>query len=173
MADIRVLQKVVGVPGENSRVLESVTLDWALTPQGQLDDTHQLATAIIVALGTDRRANPDDSLPDTRDDDRRGWWGDLGAEAIWQGWPIGCRLWLLARAKITDGAARQGSTVAKVETYVREALQPFVKAGIASRIAVSAARTETSTISATAVIYRGPLSAIELRFQDLWTEVTG
>ncbi len=165
MSDIRVVQ--------TSKALEAVTLDWALTPLGQLDDTQQLATSVLVALGTDRRANPDDALPDSRDDDRRGWWGDLDAEAIWQGWPIGSRLWLLARAKITDGAARQGSTVVRVERYVREALQPFVDAKVASRIAVKAERTGVSQISATAVIYRGPLSAIELQFQGLWSEVMG
>lgn len=165
MVDIRVVQ--------SPQDLEAVTLDWALTPLGTLDDTQQLATAIIVALGTDRRANADDPLPDSKDDDRRGWWGDLDADAIWQGWPIGSRLWLLARAKITDGAARQGSTVARVETYVREALQPFVTAKVASRVIVKAERAGLSRISASATIYRGPLSAIELRFQDLWTEVTG
>jgi phage gp46-like protein len=165
MPDIRVVQTVTD--------LEGVTLDWLLTPMGQIDDTQQLATAVIVALGTDRRANPDDPLPDLRDDDRRGWWGDLDAEAIWQGWPIGSRLWLLARSKIVDGASRGGSTIAKVETYVREALHPFMNAKIASRITVAAARTGIDRISATAVIYRGPLNVIELRFQGLWTEVAG
>jgi phage gp46-like protein len=99
MPDIRVVQ----FGGTN----EAISLDWVLTPAGQLDDSDQLQTALIVALGTDRRANPDDVLPTPDDDDLRGWWGDLDAAAIWSGWPIGTRLWLLSRAKITDRPPRK------------------------------------------------------------------
>ena len=64
------------------------------------------ATAMLMALGCDRRANPTDTLPDAPVpsapgvptplvDQRRGWCGDaLDA----QGRRAGSRLWLLARA---------------------------------------------------------------------------
>lgn len=162
MAEIRVV------------VIKSIVqwmMDWMQTPTGLLDETQELATAVAVALGTDRTANPDDPLPDIDSDDRRGWWGDLDAEEIWNGWPIGSRLWLLERAKITDVASRFGSTVARAEAYIREAIQPFIKAGIATKMKVRAVRDGEERISAVVVLYRGPKAAIELRFASLWDEI--
>src|SRR4249919_3316624 len=76
----------------------SVTEDWELiTPPGMLDDSQALATAMCVALGTNALADPDDILPDPDSTDRQGWWGDMDAETIWNGWPIGCKIWLLRR----------------------------------------------------------------------------
>lgn len=70
-----------------------------------LDDTP--ATPMLISLGTDRRAEPDDELPTGIDAlnaqtsfvSRRGWVGDaLDAK----GRKIGCRIWLLDRAKQTE-----------------------------------------------------------------------
>ena len=58
----------------------SVTLDWSLLPNGTLDDTQALATAVCVALGTNGLASDTDELPDPDSNDRRGWWGDLRSE---------------------------------------------------------------------------------------------
>lgn len=159
MTDIRLVQKIDQF---------AVTIDWLQTTGGLLDETQELQTAAIVALGTDHLANQDDELPDIGNDDRRGWWGDDGAEQIWGGWPIGTRLWLLARAKITDADSRQGSTVARVETYIREALHPFLAKGLASKMAVSATRSGVERIEATATLYRGPIRAVSLQYQILW-----
>src|ERR1700740_3111150 len=87
----------------------SVTLDWSLLPNGTLDDTQALATAVCVALGTNALAGPNDQLPDPYSADGCGWWGDLDAELIWGGWPIGSKLWLLRRAKINSASGRDGS----------------------------------------------------------------
>src|SRR5215471_20879371 len=96
----------------------NVTVDWLLLDNGQLDDSKALASAIIVALGTDRLADVNDILPDPDSTDRRGWWGDMDAAPIWDGWPIGCRLWLLKRAKITGAEAFEGSTLVRVQNYI-------------------------------------------------------
>ena len=112
-----------------------------------------------------------DILPGLDDDDRRGWWGDHQAEDLWDGWPIGTRIWLLRRDKITGPGARQGATVARAETYVREALQPFVERRFCSRIAVRAERTGRERIEVVATVFRGPQLAIELRYQALWDEL--
>jgi phage gp46-like protein len=151
-----------------------VTFDLLQRPDNLIDEAQAFATAVIVALGTNRRANADDILPnDESDTDRRGWWADTNAETIWNGWPIGSRLWLLDRHKITDNTARQGSTLARVDAYVREALQPFITQGMASRIDVTVTRPELQKIVATVVIYRGPLPTIQLQYQSLWTEIEG
>lgn len=148
-----------------------VTFDWLQTPTGLIDETQQLASAILVALNTDATADPSEVLPDPRDTNRRGWWGDLDAQKIWNGWPIGSKLWLLARAKIVDNKAREGATVTRVETYIRSALRPFIDQGICSKITVDASQTSEKRISATITIYRGPKAAIQLQYQPLWSEL--
>src|SRR3954463_3803729 len=91
----------------------AVQLDWLMTDQNLIADGYDLQSAVIVALGTDALAPPDEELPDPDATDRRGWWGDLDADELWGGWPVGCLLWLLSRAKITGPLARQGSTLAR------------------------------------------------------------
>jgi phage gp46-like protein len=151
--------------------LEAVTLDLLQTPLGLLDETRELETAVILALGTDRLANEDDILPDIDSDDRRGWWGDLEAEAIWSGWPIGSRLWLISRAKITGEKAKIGSLLTRAETYAREALLPLLEKSIASKLAVKAERNGMNRVDLSIVIYRGPKQAVALQFQTLWDEI--
>jgi phage gp46-like protein len=150
--------------------LEGVTMDWLLKSTLELDDSDVLGTAVRVALGTDASADVNDILPDPDATDRRGWWGDMDAEEIWNGWPIGCKNWLLSRAKITDVPAYEGSTLERARIYTYNALQHFVDQGIASRVEVSAVRTDLQRIEVTATIYRGPLAEIELRYQMLWEE---
>lgn len=159
MTDIRIVQ-VVGP--------FSISLDWFLTPLGTLDESQELATAAIVALGTDRLAHVDDVLPDLDSNDRRGWWGDLDAAEIWGGWPIGTRCWLLERSKIVGVEDIEGPTLARAEEYVRESLRPFIERRMASRMAVLAERVDRDRIDVTAALYRGPDVAIELRYQLMW-----
>lgn len=158
--DIRLVQ--FGSP------FEAVTIDWLLKTNGQLDTSYELATAVTVALCTDRWAEADDVLPNPDSNDRRGWWGDVEAEDIWDGWPIGCRLWLMAREKITGIAARQGSTTARIESYIHEAIQPMIDRGMASAAVVDVQRVGLDRVDATVTLVRGGMSDIELRFQNLW-----
>lgn len=150
---------------------DDLTLGWLMQPLDGTDQSGELASAVIVALGTDRRADEADELPALDSDDRRGWWGDTDAVEIWDGWPIGCRVWLLARSAIRSAGARQGSTLALAETYAYEALQPLIARGIASRVVVAAERVGTERIDAVVTIYRGPRDAVALRFQNLWTGI--
>jgi phage gp46-like protein len=150
----------------------SVTLDWLLLKDGTLDDIRALATAVMVALGTDALAGDDDVLPDPDSTDRAGWWGDLDAEAIWDGWPVGCKLWLLKRAKIDSISSREGSTVARVDAYIRDAIQPFVDHKICTSYDVWANRVDDQRIDALVRVYRGPLPAIDLRYEILWDGMT-
>ena len=148
----------------------SVTIDWNLLDDGTLDDTQALATAVIVALGTDALADATDLLPDPDSTDRAGWWGDLEANTIWNAWPIGSRLWLLRRSAIETVGSRQGSTVARVLSYVHMTIQPFVDAQIASRFTALAERVDKQRIDTRIVIYRGPQPAVELLYSILWDE---
>jgi phage gp46-like protein len=150
---------------------EAVTLDWLMTGQNLLADGYDLQSAVIVALGTDARAPDTEELPDPDATDRRGWWGDMDAELIWGGWPVGCLLWLLSRAKLTGSEARQGSTLNRVDGWTRDAMMPFVQQRIASRIDVTPRQIPTSRIDVGVTIYRGPEPAISLRYSELWDQL--
>ena len=162
--DVRIVQN-------NQFPKYSVTCDWSLRDDGTLDDTKALATAVIVALGTNSLANTDDVLPDPDSTDRQGWWGNLEADLIWDAWPIGCKLWLMRRAKITPPHAREGSTLVRIENYIREAIQPFIDRRIATDFDVWVTRVTEQRVDALLRIYRGPLPAVELLYQILWQEM--
>jgi phage gp46-like protein len=165
MTDIRLVQQ-----GEFPYQTE-VSVDWMLLQDGTLDSKDALATAVIVALGTDRLALRTDILPDPDSTDRRGWWGDLDAELLWGGWPIGTRLWLVSREKITGAAAQRGALVARIDSYIREAIQPFIDRQIASRFEVWVERKDRQRIDALVRLYRGPELAVDLRYQVLWAGI--
>jgi phage gp46-like protein len=150
---------------------EVVTLDFLQLPSGLLDETEQLASAVMVALNSDALADASEVLPDPRNDDRRGWWGDIDAEQIWGGWPLGSKLWLLIRAKVLGTGAREGATIIRVETYIKIALQPFIDNSFCSSVSVQALQVNDQRIDATIILYRGPKSSIELQFQPLWSEI--
>jgi phage gp46-like protein len=147
--------------------INDVSLDWLIKPVSDVDPL-ELADAVGVALGSDRLANLDDPLPNIGDDDRRGWWGDFDAESVWSAWPLGSRLWLLGRGKITGAGAKEGATVARVRAYIQEAILPFIDHKIASKIEITVDRVSTERIDAGVTLYRGPLPAIDLKFQYLW-----
>jgi len=164
LVDIRLVQ-------QNQFPAYEVSLDWVLLSNGTLDDRDALASAVIVALGTDRLADRDDILPDLDSDDRRGWWGDLDTEEIWDGWPIGSRLWLLRRDKIVGPGAQQGSTLVRVEQYIREAIRPFLDNRTASEMKVHAERVGRDRIDAMVTLFRGPSRPVELRYSVLWEDI--
>ncbi|MGH7224456.1 MAG: phage GP46 family protein [Gemmataceae bacterium] len=149
-----------------------VTMDWLLSPlTGAIEEGADLAAAVNIALMSDALASPSDALPDPNNDDRRGWWGDEDAQLIWGGWPLGSKLWLLRRAKITDSGAREGAIVARVQAYITACLQPFVDNKICSRFAVTVNQASAQRIDAKVLLYRGPKTAIELEYQALWSQL--
>ena len=149
-------------------------LDWLLLPDGTLSEEEELATAVRVAIGTDALADLNEPLPDLDSEDRRGWWGDIDAEEIWGGWPIGSKNWLLMRAKISDELSWEGATLVRAKAYNRAGAaaihrSPHLLAHRCRGGAQSGARRSTFTSSCTA----GPKRLIELRYQYLWDKVTG
>ena len=165
MPDVRLVQNSAAFPAY------SIPIDWLLLSDGTLDDTQALCTAVVVALGTDALAGPEDILPNPDSNDRAGWWGDMDAEELFNGWPIGTKLWLLRRAKIVGPEDPEGATVARVEEYISASIQPFVDMRVATSFDVSAARTGVNQIDALVTIYRGPKTPVELLFQVLWDEI--
>lgn len=125
---------------------------------GRLATDAGLTTAVLVSIFTDRRAEADDPLDPLADDgDRRGWVGDLLEEP---GDRWGSRLWLLARAKLTE------ETRLLVEQYVAESLSWAIDKGVADRVDVKATIVPTQTISVAVQMFRGasPLA----RWDFIW-----
>jgi phage gp46-like protein len=150
----------------------SVTIDWQLLSDGTLDDSMALATALVVALGTNGLADVNDRLPDPDSTDRQGWWGDMDTDTIWNGWPIGSRLWLLTRAAIEGPESKFGATQSWIMNYITETLQPFIDRKIASRFQIMSARVTKQQIDVVIRVYRGPIAAIDLQYQLLWQGIT-
>jgi phage gp46-like protein len=149
----------------------AVMLDWLLSDQRLVADGYDLQSAVIVALGTDALAPVDEALPDPDATDRRGWWGDMDADEIWGGWPVGCLLWLLARRSITGASAYSGSTLVRADGWTRDAMTPFTDRLIASSIDVSTDQLGLDRIDVGVTIYRGPDPAIDLRYAALWDDL--
>jgi phage gp46-like protein len=148
----------------------NLRFDWATLASGVVDESMELASAVLIALNTDATADDSDVLPDPRSTDRRGWWGDENAKSIWDGWPIGSRLWLLKRAKIIGYGSKEGATVNRVRGYLTECLQLFVDNGICSNFSIDSIIVDAGAkrISTTFTMFRGPKSAIKLSYQPLW-----
>lgn len=148
-----------------------VSMAWLCDEIDAFGGSDDLAESVSVALGSDRRAEKDDDLPDLMDTDLRGVWSDTDAKQVWNGWPVGCKFWLLRRAKILGTRARGGSTIARVNEYIDEAIKPFIDIGVASRYSVDTKRTGLHGIGSEITIFRGPKDDIALRFQYLWQGV--
>lgn len=150
--------------------LEGVTMDWLLRDTGLIDEREEFGTSVRVALGTDKMADANDVLPDPDSVDRKGWWGDMDADVIWGGWPIGTKSWLLSRAKITGALSVEGATLARARQYTQDALKPFIDKRMATQVTVAAERTGLERIEVRAILYRGPQVEIDLRYQMLWSD---
>ena len=166
MPDIRLVQSPEAFPKY------SIPIDWLLLDDGTLDDTQALATAVIVALGTDRLASPDDVLPIRTRTDRAGWWGDLDAEELFG--RLADRHQAVAAASAPRSSARKTRRArpsrASSSTSARRSSRSSISR-IASRFDVEAWRVGTERIDALVMIYRGPTRPVDLRFQVLWDEI--
>lgn len=123
---------------------------------GDLATDAGLQTATILSLFTDRRALPEDELPDGTTD-RRGWWADAYNER-----PFGSRLWLLHREKELDSVLR------RAKEYTEEALAWMVEDRVASAVEVEAENLRRGTLLIRTAIIRGDGSVLERNYEYVW-----
>lgn len=119
-----------------------------------------LRSAVLVSLFTDRRARPDDSLPDGSKD-RRGHWSDshlLGDDQE------GSRLWLLEREKV------QPEVLRRAEDYSREGLNWMLEDGAALALQVSAWTSGRGDLNLSVAITRPSGEIQTFEFVDLWNK---
>lgn len=130
-----------------------------------------LATAIVISIFTDRRANPDDELPSGGQfggggDSRRGWFGDALPPKV-AGEPvandrIGSRLWLLAREKQT------AETMARAREYIAEAVEWLIEDGVCTRIDVDVWVERPGVMGFTVTPWRPDGSSVEFTYHTAW-----
>ncbi|HDL7807877.1 TPA: phage GP46 family protein [Yersinia enterocolitica] len=132
---------------------DKVLGDWQ-TGGGGLQDGNDLETAILISLFTDRLARTDDGIDG---DDRRGWWGDTNSE-----YPIGSRLWLLRREKLTTKVAL------KAEDYANEALAWLFDDGVVTAISTNAQIVYPNRLNLI-INYQQPEKAqVSVKFSWVW-----
>lgn len=132
--------------------------DWALAG-ADLAAHSDLETAVLISLFTDRRAEPDDVIPDGSDDPR-GWWGDAGRAR-----PLGSRLWLLERAK------RSEDTRLRAVDYITEALAWMVEDGVAEDVQVAAEWQGRGFLGVRIVVVQADGQDVVLTYQWAWEAV--
>ncbi len=133
--------------------------DWLLAGAA-LESGNDLQTSVLISLFSDRQASADDVIPDSTGN-RRGWWGDLGATI-----PIGSRLWLLSREKLTQSVAN------RAKTYITEALQWLITDGVAAQINVSTMIIAPTMLGAVIQIVRSTGVTVTLNFAWAWQGVS-
>lgn len=125
-------------------------LDGALLKSG-----NDLATAVLVSLFTDRRAGPNDVIPDGTNDPR-GWWADDEKHHI------GSRLWLLTRAKQTT------ETLNRALNYTTEALKWLIDDGVVAKFDITVEWTRASFLGIRVIAYRKDGLTEAMNFQSVW-----
>jgi phage gp46-like protein len=130
---------------------------------GDLATDHDIKTAVIISLFTDRRAQDDDALPDPAMS-KRGWWGDAFG-AMGTGRQIGSRLWLLSREKQIK------EVQSRAREYAVEALKWLVDDGVASNVTVDAQVVQTGMLGLVVVIEREKRPPARYRFEFAWTNI--
>lgn len=121
-----------------------------------------LRTALIISLFSDRRARPDDVLPQV-DGDPRGWWGDYVATEDDD--QIGSRLWLLSREKQTP------ETAERAREYCVEALGWLLRDGVAAAVEIETSWVARGVLGISVQIIR-PGGPGRERYDFVWKALT-
>ncbi len=151
--------------------------DWALagpderTNRGGLRSRAAIETAVILALFTDKRIDPDHPLFYLADGDRRGYFGDgIDVRLDLNEAALGSHLWLLERAPLT---IRNISAARWAEQFATEALMTLQTQGVVVRMEIAATANELqSRLELVVRLYgRDGLLAYDRKFDVLWNQV--
>lgn len=148
MADIEFFTDITGL-----------NFDWQITA-GALAAEHDIKTAVMISLFTDRRADEGDALPDPRGS-KRGWWADALT-----GRPIGSRLWLLSREKQLNEVVR------RAREYAEEALAWLVTENVARSVTVEAGVANGNVLGLVVEVARNNVPPARYRFEFAWQGAT-
>lgn len=152
--------------------------DWALAvnePQnvGGLQAKAALATAVTLALFTDKRIDPTHPLYFLADGDPRGYWGDgIDVRDDLYEDELGSHLWLLERAPLL---IRGVSAATWAKQFATEALAPLISQGAAVRVEIETSQNELrSRLEMIVRLFgRDGDAVFDRKFDLLWKQVTG
>lgn len=151
--------------------------DWAMSngsePQnrGGLQAKNALATAVVLALFTDKRIDPSHPLNFLADGDPRGYWGDgIDVRGDLFEDELGSHLWLLERAPMT---IRGLSVAVWAKQFALESLATLQRQGVVVRIEVEAtAQPLKSRLELLVRLYgRDGSAAFDQKFDLVWNQV--
>ena len=151
--------------------------DWALAGSadagnaGGLRAREGLATAVVLALFTDKRVPVDHPLAWLADGDQRGWWGDgIDVRADLGETELGSHLWLLERAPLT---IRNLSVTHWARQFAIEALAPLQRQGAFVRMDVTASADELrNRLDLTVNLFgRDGAQVYDRKFDLIWNQV--
>ncbi|MCP4352283.1 MAG: hypothetical protein GY795_43045 [Desulfobacterales bacterium] len=129
---------------------------------GALDVSDSFETSVIVSLFTDRRADPEDRLSEGNHSLRGCWVDDYS-----DGDQIGSKLWMLEREKQTE------ETRLRAIEYASDALQWFVKDGIAKSVSVDAEWADMGHLVFDIEIVRPDGEKLKMKFDNNWNAHKG
>ena len=149
--------------------------DWAIAGadevqnRGGLQAKQAIATAVILALFTDKRIPRNHPLRKylAIDADPRGWWGDgVDVRADLHEGELGSLLWVFARAVLIEETGRW------VEATAIEALAPLIAQGAAARIEAQAdVKSAINRCDLAIQIYAKDGQKIyDFKFEQLWQQ---
>lgn len=130
---------------------------------GDLASEHDIKTAVMVSLFTDRRAEEDDPLPDNAAS-KRGWWGDA-LNGVGKGRRIGSRFWLLTREK------QLKDVLIRAREYAKESLQWLIEDGVAQEIIVDAEILKPDVLGLVVDVRRERQTPARYRFEFAWNNI--
>lgn len=138
-------------------------------PAGGLKAANPLATAVVLLLFSDARAEPYE-LRDEHRGDRRGWVGDgFDIDAAAGEAPLGSKLWLYRRHELTD------LTALEVAAEAERALQPLLGQGavVTIRTAATVDKAAGRLSLAVGLYGRDGREVYAPRFDILWRRADG
>lgn len=121
---------------------------------------HELESAVIMSLFTNRRAEADDVLPSAFAD-RQGFWGDQFPTR--EGDKMGSRLWLLSAEKQTN------ETRLRALEYAAEALQWLIDDRVASEVRIQAEYVRQHFLGLRVEILHG--NGVSTSYEYLWDQL--
>jgi phage gp46-like protein len=148
------------------------TGDWALAGaseknnRGGLQAKAAIATAVELALFTDKRCPDDHPLRKFADQDPRGWWGDaVDVRDDLAEQELGSLLWLLERSVATEETARWA------RAFAIEALAPLKTQGVVASIDVQSEVVGKRLNLAVLLYARDGSVAYDRKYDILWQQV--
>jgi phage gp46-like protein len=151
--------------------------DWAIADpdetlnRGGLRAKAAIETAVVLALFTDRRVDPDHPCAWLADGEVRGYFGDgIDVRADLHEGPLGSLLWLLERAPMMINGVPAATWA---EQFANEALATLLDQGVCVRIDVSAVAVEIEgRIELSVALYgRDGARIYDRAFDVLWKQV--